>query len=69
MINLSEKLASDMFHVRIDWYIVKGKLYFGEITFYDGSGFTTFDKDDDDYLLGSWLKLPNKEIKYLKGKK
>lgn len=58
MIKLSEKLAANMIHVRIDWYIIKDKLYFGEITFYDGSGFVSFDDYNDDLLLGSWINLP-----------
>ena len=59
MIKLSEKLAANMIHVRIDWYIIKDKLYFGEITFYDGSGFVSFDDYNDDLLLGSWINLPS----------
>lgn len=59
MIALSEQLSSDIPHVRIDWFIVKDKLYFGEITFFDGNGFATFDDEKDDYLLGSWIMLPN----------
>lgn len=57
MIRLSEKLAQGIPHVRIDWYIVNGKLYFGEITFFDGSGLDPFDNLEDDYLLGSWINL------------
>lgn len=57
MLSLSEILAKNTSHVRIDWYIVKNKLFFGEITFYDGSGFTPFDDVNDDILLGSWIKL------------
>lgn len=57
MVELSEKLASDMYHVRIDWFVVKEKLYFGEITFFDGSGYTLFDNEKDDYLLGSLIQL------------
>lgn len=57
MLALSEKLAQGIRHVRVDWYVVAGRLYFGEITFYDGSGFTTFANDADNYLLGSWVRL------------
>ncbi len=57
MIQLSELLATDMRHVRIDWFIVSERLYFGEITFYDASGFVPFDNEKDDYLLGSWIDL------------
>ncbi|MFX4263244.1 ATP-grasp fold amidoligase family protein [Pelotomaculum propionicicum] len=57
MIQLSEQLASNMRHVRIDWFVVQDKLYFGEITFYDSSGFDLFGNEEDDYLLGSWIDL------------
>jgi hypothetical protein len=57
MIQLSELLASSMRHVRIDWFIVRDKLYFGEITLYEASGFDHFDNKEDDYLLGSWIDL------------
>lgn len=58
MIELSEKLAAHLYQGRIDWYIVQGKLFFGEITFFDGAGFMPFENDEDDLLLGSWLELP-----------
>lgn len=57
MIELSEKLAQNKAHVRIDWFVVNDKLYFGEITFYDGSGYAPFDKEEHDYLIGSWINL------------
>lgn len=58
MLKLSAKLAKDISHVRIDWYIIRGRLYFGEITFYDGSGFDPFDNPADDVMLGNWIILP-----------
>jgi hypothetical protein len=60
MINLSELLAKDKYHVRIDWYEVNGKLYFGEITFFDGSGLYPFDNENDNLMLGSWIDLTMK---------
>lgn len=57
MIQLSEQLTSNMIHCRVDWYSIAGQLFFGELTFYDGSGLERFDNIDDDYLLGSWIKL------------
>ena len=33
MIHLSEVLATNIIHVRVDWYFVNGQLYFGEMTF------------------------------------
>ena len=57
MIRLSELITQNMAHCRVDWYEIDGKLYFGEITFYDGSGIESFDKYEDDLLLGSWIDL------------
>ncbi len=60
MIEMSETIAKDMFHARIDWYIIESKIYFGEITFYDGSGFEKFPKKEDDLFLGSLLDIGSK---------
>lgn len=57
MLVLSEKIAKDMYHARIDWYLIGDKLYFGEITFYDGSGFAKFEDEEDDIFLGSLIQL------------
>jgi len=59
MIQLSEVLAQNKHHVRIDWYVVENKLYFGEITFFDASGFCPFDKEEYDLMLGGWINLKN----------
>lgn len=58
MLRLSRILAKDIPHVRVDWYIVDGHLYFGELTFYDGSGFDSYDDLNDDMMIGDWLRLP-----------
>ena len=55
MISLSEHLSKGMYHARIDWYIVGDKLYFGEITFYSGSGFSQYDNEEDNLMLGSYI--------------
>jgi len=57
MLLLSERLAKDMYHVRIDWYLIGEKLYFGEITFYDGSGFTKFENAKYDIFLGNLIQI------------
>ena len=60
MIELSEKLANDIPFVRVDWYEINGKLYFGELTFFPGSGFEEFTPEEWDYKLGDMLELPKK---------
>lgn len=57
MLRLSKLLSKDLVHVRVDWYFANNRLYFGELTFFDGSGFNLFCGDADE-LLGSWIKLP-----------
>lgn len=61
MIKLAEKLAVNIPFVRIDFYDVNGKIYFGEITFFPASGFGKFDPESYDQLFGDWIKLPKKD--------
>lgn len=63
MIEFAEKLSKNIPFVRVDFYEVNGKLYFGELTFYPGSGYEEFTPESYDYLLGSWLDLPQKKYK------
>ncbi len=63
MFSIAEILSKDLTFARIDFYEVEGKLYFGEITLCPGNGIEEFNPDQWDYILGSWIKLPqiNKE--------
>jgi len=58
MLALSRMLAKDIPHVRVDWYLNEEKLFLGELTFYDASGFDPFDNEEDDLMIGSWISLP-----------
>lgn len=60
MLRLSAVLSQGITHCRVDWYDVDGKLYFGEITFFDGSGLEPWDRMEDDLMMGSWIPLPPK---------
>lgn len=57
MIRLAELLSSELPFVRVDFYEINGKMYFGELTFYPGSGFEGFTPESYDELLGSWINL------------
>ena len=57
MLELSKKIASNIPFVRIDWYEVNGKLYFGEITFFPSSGFGKFEPEEWDMKLGNMIDL------------
>ena len=57
MIELAEKLAKDMPFVRIDFYNVNHRIYFGEITFFPASGFGKFIPEEWDEKLGKLIDL------------
>ena len=44
-------------HVRVDLYIVKNKIYFGELTYYSAAGFKPFDNFADDRMLGELINI------------
>ncbi len=62
MKNLAEKLSKGIPHVRVDFYEVDGKVFFGELTFYHWGGVMPFEPEEWDYTFGSWIKLPVKRI-------
>jgi hypothetical protein len=58
MLAMSERLAANTIISRIDWYIVEGKLYFGEITLYESAGFFGGASQDWDKKIGGFVELP-----------
>ena len=58
MIELAKILSKGFPHIRVDLYNIKGKIYFGELTFFSGGGNTRFEPDEWDYKLGEWIELP-----------
>ncbi len=58
MIEISKKLSHGTYHLRVDFYEVKGKVYVGELTFYEAAGFCLFSPKKYNDILGSWIKLP-----------
>ncbi|MBQ2886926.1 MAG: glycosyl transferase [Alphaproteobacteria bacterium] len=58
MIQLADKLAAPFPFVRVDFYDINGKIYFGELTFYSGGGFSHISPKEWDEKLGNKLQLP-----------
>lgn len=58
MIELAEKLSKDLTQIRVDFYEINGQIYFGELTFFDTSGFGKFEPEYWDEKIGNMLKLP-----------
>lgn len=61
MIKFSKVLSKGFPHVRVDFYEVDGKLYFGEMTFYHFSGFMPFNPSCWDSRFGEWINLSSFE--------
>lgn len=59
MIELAETISHNTVLSRIDFHEIDGQVYFGEITFYPGSGFSPFTDEKWDYKLGDMIDLPN----------
>jgi hypothetical protein len=57
MIKLAKQLSIGFPHVRIDFYQVKNKIYFSEVTFAQYGGLKHFHPDKYDYIFGSYFKL------------
>lgn len=58
MKHLASKLSKGYPHVRVDFYEVDGRVFFGEMTFFHWSGMTPFEPEVWDYTFGNWIKLP-----------
>ncbi len=57
MIEFAGKLSSGKKFLRVDFYEIDNKLYFGELTFYPSSGFGEFVPNEWDEKIGSYLEL------------
>lgn len=58
MVEYSRILSSGFPHVRVDFYDIAGRIVFGELTFYNASGYTVFEPDEFDYIMGEQFVLP-----------
>lgn len=54
MIELARILSKDFEQVRIDFYNIQGKIYFGEMTLYNFGGLEKLEPDEWDAIIGSW---------------
>lgn len=58
MIELAERLSQKLPHVRVDFYSIGSRIYFGEMTLYHGAGFEKFKPVEWETKMGDWLILP-----------
>lgn len=59
MKELSSKLSKDTYHLRVDFYEVEGRVYFGEMTFFHMGGFVPPKPESWNQQMGSWMHLGN----------
>lgn len=59
MIEIAEKLSFGLPFVRVDFYEINEKIYFGELTLFPGEFY--FMNEKSDIMLGAWLELPDKK--------
>lgn len=60
MKELAAKLSAGTPQLRVDFYEVDGKVYFGEMTFFHCSGMEAFHPEEWDKIFGDWVTLPPK---------
>ena len=54
---IEAKISKNIPHVRTDFYEINNKVYFGELTFFDSSGFARFEPEEWDEKLGELIDL------------
>lgn len=59
---LAARLSEGTPQLRVDFYEVDGKLYFGEMTFFHCSGMEGFHPEEWDRIFGDWVTLPQKYV-------
>lgn len=57
MVRISQILSEDFPHVRVDLYDINEKIIFGELTFYDRSGYGRYIPDEFDFILGEKFEI------------
>lgn len=61
MRKIAEVLSQGFRHIRVDLYIVDGRVYFGEMTFYHKSGFEIFVPEKWDDILGNYIDIEERQ--------
>lgn len=62
ILQLAEKLAKRFSFVRVDFYIVDGRIYFSELTFHSGGGIRPIEPREIDLALGAFFTDGGKSL-------
>lgn len=63
MLELSRILSAGIPHLRTDFYVIDGKVYFGELTFFHGSGMKQYVPRSFEKTMGDWMELPKEKYR------
>ncbi|WP_290100218.1 ATP-grasp fold amidoligase family protein [uncultured Muribaculum sp.] len=63
MFDIADKLSRNEPHVRIDLYYIDNRIYFGEITYFNASGYDKDISEETDRHFGTLIKLPKPSYK------
>ena len=65
LLEAARSLSRDFIHVRVDFYVVDGRLFFGELTFFNAGGNTKMLPQKREYELGSLIDLSRIDVEGL----
>ncbi len=60
MLDIAQKMAEPFPHVRVDLFVYRGQIRFGELTFYNASGYMQYAPDSFDTEIGERFILPER---------
>lgn len=63
MLDFCRKLSEGVPFLRVDLYEINYKIYFSELTFFPGSGFTPYRNPEHDSDMGSMLTIPQEYMR------
>jgi len=58
MLEYAKILSDGIPQIRTDFYVVNDRVYFGELTFFHGSGYELFSPESFETEFSSWLRAP-----------
>lgn len=64
MISIAERISQGEPFLRVDLYNINGKIYFGEITFFPGSGLMPWTHKETDVEIGQYLEIRQLQIAF-----
>lgn len=56
MLECARKLSKNFAEVRVDFYVINSQLYFGEMTFFSGAGFSKYSPTEFEFEMGRKLQ-------------